>query len=132
MLFVRTKRLFVLDQHKLPSNPRKAMEARDYKKLQWKIISISLSFSLIPLFALGFTIYYQFSVSYTAKVVDNLSTLAENRQNDPWTSFWTNGFPSWSPGPYPFAGQLKDEALLNKVFNIMQTRSKSYIDLGDH
>ena len=56
------------------------MEPRDYKKLQWKIISISLGFSLIPLFALGLTIYYQFSVSYTAKVLDNLSTLAENRK----------------------------------------------------
>jgi hypothetical protein len=68
----------LLYQEQLPSNPRNAMEARDYKKLQWKIISISLSFSLIPLFALGLTIYYQFSVStINSEIIDTIVRAAQ-------------------------------------------------------
>ena len=55
------------------------MEEKDYKKLWKKIVFTILLFSLVPLFALGFTVYYQFSVSYRAKILDNLNTLVENR-----------------------------------------------------
>ena len=48
------------------------MEEKSYKKLRWKIVATTLSFSLIPLFALGLSMYYQFSVSYTAKIFETL------------------------------------------------------------
>ncbi len=57
------------------------MEEKHYKKLWLKIIFTTLGFSLIPLIALGVTIYYQFSVSYSAKIYENLKTLAENRRS---------------------------------------------------
>ena len=53
------------------------MEEKHYKKLWLKIIFTTLGFSLIPLVALGVTIYYQFSVSYSAKIYENLK-IAEN------------------------------------------------------
>jgi len=106
------------------------MEASDYKKLQWKIISISLCFSLIPLFALGLTIYYQFSVSYTAKVLDNLSTLAENRKRS-LDLFLEERISQLVTLAHTHSlAQLKDEVYLAKVFNTMQSRSRSFIDLG--
>ena len=106
------------------------MEARDYRKLQWKIIIISFGFSLIPLFALGLTIYYQFSVSYTAKVLDNLSTLAENRKRS-LDLFLEERLSQLVTLAHTHSlAQLKDEGYLTKVFNTMQTRSRSFIDLG--
>jgi len=57
------------------------MEEKSYRKLQWKIVATTLSFSLIPLFALGLSIYYQFSVSYTAKIIEMLGNRVENRRN---------------------------------------------------
>ena len=55
------------------------MEVQPYRKLWWEIILATLSFSVFPLLILGGVIYHQFSVSYTAKIMDNMKTLAENR-----------------------------------------------------
>ena len=85
---------------------------------------------MIPLFALGLSIYYQFSVSYTAKIIEMLGNRVENRRNaielffdervsQLYTLAYTHSF-----------DQLKDEEYLNKVFTLMQMRSKSYVDLG--
>ena len=106
------------------------MEEQSYKKLRWRIIATTLSFSLIPLFALGLSMYYLFSVSYTAKIFETMRNLAENRRNaidlfldervsQLYTLAYTHAF-----------NQLKDEDYLNRVFSLMQMRSKSYVDLG--
>ncbi|MBU4231005.1 MAG: ATP-binding protein [Proteobacteria bacterium] len=106
------------------------MEAQQYKKLWWDIILATLSFAVVPLFILGGVIYHQFSVSYTAKIKDNMKTLAENRAGsvdlflDERISQLTGLAHTHS------LEQLKDEDYLNKVFNIIQTRSKSFLDLG--
>lgn len=106
------------------------MEERYYKRLWWKIILTTLGFSLIPLFALGFTIYYQFSVSYSAKIFENLKTLAENRRSSIDLFFDERVSQLVTIAHTHSLKQLSDEAFLNKVFNTMQTRSKSYIDIG--
>lgn len=106
------------------------MEEKGYRKLYWKIIASTLAFSLVPLIALGFSMYYQFSVSYTAKMKESLRTLLENRRNaiDLFlderisqlnTLTYTNSF-----------DQLKDEEYLNRIFSLMQSRSKSFVDIG--
>jgi two-component system NtrC family sensor kinase len=40
----------------------------------------ALSFSLIPLIALGVTMYSMFAATYNSKVQSNLATLAENKR----------------------------------------------------
>ena len=106
------------------------MEAQQYRKLWWDIILATVCFSVVPLFILGGVIYHQFSVSYTAKIKDNMKTLAENRAGsvdlflDERISQLTGLANTHS------IEQLKDEDYLNKVFNIIQTRSKSFLDLG--
>jgi two-component system, NtrC family, sensor kinase len=106
------------------------VEERYYKRLWWKIIITTLGFSLIPLFTLGFTIYYQFSVSYSAKIFENLKTLAENRRSSIDLFFDERVSQLVTIAHTHSLKQLSDEAFLNKVFNTMQTRSKSYIDIG--
>jgi two-component system NtrC family sensor kinase len=106
------------------------MEEKSYKKLQWKIIATTLSFSLIPLFALGLSIYHQFSVSYTAKIIEMLGNRAENRRNAIDLFFDERVSQLYTLANTNSFDQLKDEEYLNKVFTLMQMRSKSYVDLG--
>lgn len=80
------------------------MEEKDYKRLWWKIAVAILSFSLIPLFALGIAIYYQFSVSYTAKVVEDLKTLVENRRSAIDLFFDERVSQLGDPRPHPYPG----------------------------
>jgi two-component system, NtrC family, sensor kinase len=106
------------------------MKEKEYRRLWWKIVFTTLGFSLIPLFALGFTIYYQFSVSYTAKIMENLKTLAENRRSALDLFFDERISQLVTIAHTHSLKQLTDENYLNRIFNIMQTRSKSYIDMG--
>ncbi len=57
------------------------MAANHYQTLRIKIIAMTLFFSLIPLFTLGVTIYYQFDTAYTNKITEALKTLCQNRRN---------------------------------------------------
>jgi len=106
------------------------MEAQYYKKLWWEIVLATLSFSVIPLFILGVVIYHQFSVSYTAKIKDNLKTLAENRCASVDLFFEERLSQLISLANTHSLEKLEDEDYLNKVFNIIQTRSKSFLDFG--
>jgi two-component system NtrC family sensor kinase len=106
------------------------MEAEHYKKLWWDIILATLSFSVIPLFILGGVIYHQFSVSYSAKITDNMKTLAENRASS-IDLFLEERISQLTGLANTHAlQQLQNEDYLSKVFNVIQTRSKSFLDLG--
>jgi two-component system, NtrC family, sensor kinase len=106
------------------------MEAAHYKKLWWDIILATLGFSVVPLLILGGVIYHQFSVSYTAKIMDNMKTLAENRASS-IDLFLEERISQLTGLANTHAlQQLQNEEYLSKVFNIIQTRSKSFLDLG--
>ncbi|MGO8761523.1 MAG: ATP-binding protein [Desulfobaccales bacterium] len=106
------------------------MEAQQYRKLWWDIILATVCFSVVPLFILGGVIYHQFSVSYTAKIMDNMKTLAENRAAS-IDLFLEERISQLTGLAHTHAlQQLQDEDYLNRVFNIIQTRSKSFLDLG--
>jgi len=106
------------------------IEEKSYKRLQWKIIATTLSFSLIPLFALGLSMYYQFSVSYTAKILETLRNRVENRR-DAIDLFFDERVSQLHTLTYAHTfEQLKDEDYLNRVFTLMQMRSKSFVDIG--
>ena len=106
------------------------MEAKGYRKLYWKIVATTLGFSLIPLLALGLSIYYQFSVSYTARIMESIRTLAENRRHS-IDLFFDERVSQLNTLAYTLSfEQLKQENYLDQVFTLMQTRSKSFVDLG--
>ena len=106
------------------------MEEKDYSKLRGKIIITTLCFSLIPLFALGFSIYHQFSVSYTDRIMEDLRTMVENRRSA-IDLFFSERVSQLTTLAYTHSfDQLKQEGYLDKVFDIIQTRSKAFVDLG--
>jgi two-component system NtrC family sensor kinase len=106
------------------------MEASHYKKLWWDMILATVCFSVVPLFILGGVIYHQFSVSYTAKIMDNMKTLAENRASSIDLFLEERISQLTGLANTHSIEQLKNEDYLSKVFNIIQTRSKSFLDLG--
>ncbi len=106
------------------------MEDKAYAKLYWKIIATTLSFSLVPLVALGISMYHQFSVSYTAKIMESLRTLAENRRNA-IDLFLDERISQLNTLAYTHTFEhLKDETYLNSVFTLMQSRARSFVDIG--
>ena len=106
------------------------MEAQQYKKLWWDIILATVCFAVVPLFILGGVIYHQFSVSYTAKIMENMKTLAENRVASIDLFLEERISQLTGLANTQSLAQLQNEDYLNRVFNIIQTRSKSFLDLG--
>ncbi|MHC1742492.1 MAG: ATP-binding protein [Syntrophobacteraceae bacterium] len=106
------------------------MEDKGYRRLFWKIVATTLSFSLVPLFALGFSMYQLFSVSFTAKIMERLNTLIENRRNA-IDLFLEERISQLNTLAYTHSfAQLGDEKTLGNVFTLMQSRSKSFVDVG--
>ncbi len=106
------------------------MEDAGYRKLHWKIVATTLSFSLVPLVVLGVSIYTQFKVSYTAKIMENLRTLTENRQGA-MDLFFDERVSQLNTLAYTHTfSQLTDLEYLNRVFTLIQSRARSFVDLG--
>ncbi len=106
------------------------MSQKYFEKLGLKIIAVTLSFSLIPLFALGATIYYQFNSTFQNKMIESLRNLAQNRKSS-LELFIDERISQLNTIAQTHSFEkLADEQFLTKVFNAMQSRSKSFIDLG--
>jgi two-component system NtrC family sensor kinase len=106
------------------------MEEGQYKKLGWEIILATLGFSMIPLLLLGIVIYQQFSSSYTAMIMEDMKTLAENRAASIDLFLEERVSQLSSLANTHSLEMLKNEDYLHRVFNIIQSRSRSYLDLG--
>jgi two-component system NtrC family sensor kinase len=101
-----------------------------YQKLRWEIITAIIGFSVVPLLLLGAFIYQEFNLSYTAKIQESLKTLTENRRASLDLFLEERVSQLVTLAETNSLERLKDEDYLHKVFNIIQTRSRSYIDLG--
>lgn len=106
------------------------MSQKHFEKLGLKIIAVTLGFSLIPLFTLGATIYYQFNSTFQNKMIESLRNLAQNRKSS-LELFIDERISQLNTIAQTHSFEkLADEQFLTKVFNAMQSRSKSFIDLG--
>ena len=106
------------------------MDTRHLQTLRIKIIAMALTFSLLPLFVLGLTVYYQFSEAYWNKIMESARTLAQNRR-DTLELFLSERIAQLQTLAHSESFErLSDELYLEKMFNVMQANSKSYIDLG--
>ena len=106
------------------------METKHFKKLRLKIVIVSLCFSLIPLLALGATIYYQFSAAYSTKITEVLRTLVQNRRSSLELFFDERISQLVTVANTHTIEALIDETYLNQLFNTIQSRSKSFIDIS--
>ncbi|HMK35346.1 MAG TPA: ATP-binding protein [Desulfomonilaceae bacterium] len=106
------------------------MASQHYSNLKRKIVFVTLCFSLIPLLALGLTIYYQFSAAYSNRIKDDVRTLAENERSSIEMFLNERVAQLLVVANTQSQESLQDEAYLQKVFDSMQARFKSYIDIG--
>ncbi|MDF1592636.1 MAG: ATP-binding protein [Desulfobacterales bacterium] len=106
------------------------MASKKHRILQRKIICMALFFAIVPLSSLGLTIYYQFRVAYTTRIMQDLKNMAENRQHTiaiflkertAQLSLLVDG--------YTF-NRLKDQEGLEEAFSSLQRHSRSFVDLG--
>ena len=106
------------------------MDSQGYGRLRRKIMTVTLVFSLVPLFTLGFFIHLQFSKTYHDKILRNLERAVDNRRRAV-DIFLEERVAQLKSLAYTHSfEQLSDPAQLNGIFNIVQANSKSYIDMG--
>jgi len=106
------------------------MLKRDYSRLWWQNNITKICFSVLPLLFITISIYSHFNNAYTEKVIESIRTTAENRKGAIDLFFDERISQLVTIANTNTFEQLTNEIYLNKVFNIMQTNSKSYMDIG--
>jgi two-component system, NtrC family, sensor kinase len=106
------------------------MDRTDYSRLRRKLIGLTLTFSLVPLFALGYTMYDQFSQSYRAKITKNVQILVENKRSAIELFLEERVAQLRAISQIYTFDQLRNEKDLNNLFDIIQNSSRSFVDLG--
>jgi two-component system NtrC family sensor kinase len=91
---------------------------------------MSLCFSLIPLLVLGFTIYTQFSKAYGQKITETLRILVQNRKSALEIFFEERIAQLVTVANTHTLHTLLEETYLSQVFGTIQSRSRSFIDIG--
>lgn len=103
---------------------------RNYRILWWQHCLAIICFSVIPLVFLNLALYKLFDDIYTEKVTETLRSTAENRR-DAIDLFLSERLAQLCTVANTNTFQeLTDETYLNKVFDVMHTRSNSYMDIG--
>jgi two-component system NtrC family sensor kinase len=106
------------------------MIATSYTKLRWKLIGITLSFSLIPLFVLGYVIHDQFSHSYEEKLTSNLRLVVNNKRDSIDMFLNERVVQLQNLANTHTIAEMTDQVYLNALFDIIHNTSSSFIDLG--
>lgn len=106
------------------------MAENQYKQLGFKIALTIIIFCVIPLLLLGIVLYNHFSTQYEQKMMETLRTLAENRRGAINLFFDERISQLVTLGNTSTLEQMRNEEFLAKAFEVMQKRSKSFLDLG--
>jgi two-component system, NtrC family, sensor kinase len=106
------------------------VEHTDYCSLRRKLVALILSFSLLPLLAVGLTMYDQFSTSYRERISSQIQTLVENKKSG-IDLFLEERVGQLRNLAFTHRFEdLTDNDFLNELFRTVQATSKSFIDLG--
>ena len=106
------------------------MYSQDFTRLRGKMVAVTLAFSLIPLLALGWVIHHEYSSAFTDKFTATLSAAVggkrrgidiflEERVAQLKNLALTHAFED-----------ISDPDQLRRLFSIIQSNSRSYIDIG--
>lgn len=101
-----------------------------YGNLRLKLLASMLSFSLVPLFIVGLSLYHQFDRAYTTRVQENLRALVEDRRHALDLFFDERISQLYTVAHTHSFDELCTQSTLQQVFDLMQRRSKYYVDLG--
>lgn len=106
------------------------MKTLDFKRLRLTIILFTLGFSLLPLLVLGIGVKSRFSTAYQDVLQGSLRTLVESKRNA-IDLFLTERVAQVSTLSSALTmEEASDQANLERIFTLLQTTSRYYIDLG--
>lgn len=106
------------------------MNLTKYSRLRYQIIGTTLAFSLVPLLLLSVVIYVQFSATFEARVISNLESTVEYKKRAVDIFIGEKVAQIQLLAAAKRFDELRDEVVLARVFNTLQTHGRSYIDLG--
>jgi len=101
-----------------------------YHLIGIKMTVIIICFSLVPLIALGFSLYRHFSNSYTSRVLESLRTSVEDRKKAIDLFFEERVSQLASIANTHSFSQITKPGYLDELFSLIQSRSRYYIDIG--
>jgi len=106
------------------------MNDQGYARLRLKIIGTTLAFSLIPLLVLGWVIHRQFNTAYTDKVMGAMTTAVANKRRSIDSFLEERVAQLRTLGQTHSLKDLSSRQVLNDMFHVIQSNTRSYIDLG--
>ena len=106
------------------------MNISKYSLLRYQIIGTTLAFSLVPLLLLSLVIYVQFSATFEARVTSNLESTVEYKKRAVDIFLEEKVAQIQLLAAAKRFDELQDETVLARLFNTLQMRGRSYIDLG--
>ncbi len=106
------------------------MSSLYHKKLRREVVAVTLCFSLIPLFAVGVTIHYQYDTAYDNKAIEEARMRADNGSKAVGLFLEERIALLRTLADTQSFDQFKDQAYLNRLFNVMRTSSKYFMDIA--
>ncbi len=106
------------------------MSSAHHKKLRLEVVAVTLCFSLIPLFAVGIMIHYQYDTAYDNKAMQGAKRLADNGRKAVDLFLEERVTQLKTLADTHSSEQLKDNAYLQRLLNVMRGRSNYFIDIG--
>ncbi len=103
---------------------------RNYRMLWWRHCLAIIGFSVIPLLFVNLSLYGLFDRIYTDKVTETLRTSVENRRDAIDLFFNERIAQLFTIANTNTFADLTDETYLGRLFEIMHTKSDSYMDIG--
>lgn len=101
-----------------------------YANLRLKLLASMLSFSLLPLFIVGVSLYHQFDRAYTSRVEGNLRSVLEDRRHALDLFFEERISQLYTVAHTHSFEQIRSQEKLHEIFELLQRRAKYYVDLG--
>jgi two-component system, NtrC family, sensor kinase len=106
------------------------MVIQTYRRLHWKIIVISLAFSLIPIVGLGIVMHDQFTRSCTNKSISNLRSLIENKKMALDLFLEERVGLIKTLANIHNLDQFRNELFLEGILEQLQANTRSFVDVG--
>jgi two-component system, NtrC family, sensor kinase len=106
------------------------MVIETYRRLHWKIIVISLAFSLIPIVGLGIVMHEQFTRSCTNKSISNLRSLIENKKMALDLFLEERVGLIKTLANIHNLDQFRNEPFLEGILEQLQANTRSFVDVG--
>lgn len=106
------------------------MDLSGYSRLRHRLMLAMLTFSLVPLLALGLFFYHQFARTYDEKITRSLEAVVESKRRA-LDLFLEERVSQIRSLAYTHSfEELSEPARLSSIFGVIQANARSFVDIG--